>query len=68
MLNGGASSTVQVRNISEFGAALGVATPVGIPEKFTLIMGEAMRGDHATWYGDRRERLVLDSNEGGWYG
>jgi hypothetical protein len=30
----------QVRNISEKGATLEVATPVGIPESFTLIMAQ----------------------------
>jgi hypothetical protein len=36
---GGATIDCTVRNLSETGAALEVISPVGIPEKFTLVIG-----------------------------
>ena len=35
---GGSTIDCLVRNVSKAGAALEVATPVGIPEKFTLLI------------------------------
>jgi PilZ domain len=35
---GGGAIDCTVRNLSSSGAALGVTSPVGIPEKFTLIV------------------------------
>ena len=35
---GGSTIDCSVRNVSKAGAALEVATPVGIPEKFTLLI------------------------------
>jgi hypothetical protein len=35
---GGSAIDCTIRNVSKYGAALDVASPVGIPEKFTLAL------------------------------
>ena len=47
---GGAGIDCTVRNISATGAALDVASPVGIPDEFTLVIeGLLRRACHVAW-------------------
>jgi hypothetical protein len=39
---GGGAIDCTIRNVSSDGAALDVASPVGIPEKFTLVLPSAV--------------------------
>ena len=56
---GGGVIDCTVRNLSDSGAALDVVSPVGIPERFTLILPvggvqKALPSDMATGKADRR--------------
>jgi hypothetical protein len=54
---GGGAIDCTVRNISEAGAALDVTSPVGIPERFTLLM-EADRNKFACRVVWRKEKRI----------
>ncbi len=60
--NGDAGISCTVRNLSATGAALEVASPVGIPDQFTLIFD----ADHSTkpcrivWRKERRIGVTFD--------
>jgi len=45
-----------VRNLSKKGASLEIESPIGIPDKFTLVMKEdwAKRSCHVIWWSARR--------------
>jgi PilZ domain len=53
---GGGAIDCTVRNLSETGAALEVTTPVGIPERFTLVIEADQRQVqcHLVWRKERR--------------
>jgi hypothetical protein len=53
---GGGAIDCTVRNLSETGAALEVTTPVGIPERFTLVIEADQRHVqcHLVWRKERR--------------
>jgi hypothetical protein len=59
--NGGAIDCM-VRNVSDRGAALDVTTPVGIPDKFTLVLpaNGFHRPCHIVWRKDRRVGVAFD--------
>jgi hypothetical protein len=46
---GGSAINCVVRNLSDTGAALEVASPVGIPDQFELINGEFRRTCTVVW-------------------
>jgi hypothetical protein len=53
---GGGAITCMVRNMSDTGAMLDVATPVGIPDHFTLVLranGHRMPC-HVVWWKEKR--------------
>jgi hypothetical protein len=53
---GGGAIDCTVRNLSASGASLDVASPVGIPERFTLVMpaDELRRSCRVVWRKERR--------------
>ena len=53
---GGSAIDCTVRNLSAFGAALDVASPVGIPERFTLVVpaDEVRKPCRVVWRKERR--------------
>jgi hypothetical protein len=59
---GGSAIDCTIRNVSKNGAALDVASPVGIPEKFTLILPSD--GLHfpcrVVWRKERRIGVVFE--------
>ena len=59
---GGSAIDCTIRNVSKYGAALDVASPVGIPEKFTLALPSD--GLHFScrvfWRKQRRIGVVFD--------
>jgi hypothetical protein len=57
--NGGAINCM-VRNLSSAGAALDVASPIGIPEYFTLIIDRAHLPCHVMWRKERRIGVAFD--------
>jgi PilZ domain len=59
---GGAAIDCTVRNISDTGAALEVATPLFIPDRFTLVIQSAQvsRPCHVVWRKDRRIGIAFD--------
>jgi hypothetical protein len=60
--NGAAGISCTVRNMSETGAALDVISPVGIPEKFTLVMdgSELSKPCHIVWRKEKRIGIAFD--------
>jgi hypothetical protein len=63
---GGGAIDCTVRNVSNIGAALDVASPMGIPEKFTLVLpGDGLhlpcmsfgaKSDGSAWHSIRERR------------
>lgn len=52
---GGGAIDCTVRNISESGAALDVTSPLGIPERFTLVVSDGMhRACRIVWRKEKR--------------
>lgn len=53
---GGGAITCTIRNLSAAGAALEVTTPMGIPDKFTLVieMEHLKRDCRVVWQKERR--------------
>ena len=60
--SGGGSTECVVRNISSNGARIDIASPVGLPESFTLVItaDHFMRHCHAVWSADRRIGIAFD--------
>jgi hypothetical protein len=59
---GGSAIDCTIRNVSNDGAALDVASPVGIPEKFTLVLpsdGQTFPG-RIVWRKERRIGVVFE--------
>jgi hypothetical protein len=57
--NGGAIDCM-VRNRSASGAALDVTSPIGIPERFTLIADGARFPCHIVWRKEKRIGVAFD--------
>jgi len=51
-----------VRNISQTGARIDIASPVGVPEVFTLVIqvDHFMRRCHAVWSSERHIGVAFD--------
>jgi hypothetical protein len=51
-----------VRNLSSSGARIEIASPVGLPESFTLLIAADAfkRRCHAVWSADRRIGVAFD--------
>jgi hypothetical protein len=60
--DGGGSVDCMVRNVSIKGARLEVASPIGLPEAFTLVIevDQFKRHCHAIWGHDKRVGVVFD--------
>ena len=60
--SGGGGADCTVRNLSESGARVEIASPVGLPASFTLVIAadRFMRHCHAVWSADRRIGLAFD--------
>jgi hypothetical protein len=59
---GDGAITCMVRNMSDAGAMLDVATPVGIPDHFTLVLranGHRVPG-RVVWWKERRIGVVFE--------
>jgi hypothetical protein len=59
---GGGGVDCMVRNISDSGARLDIANPVGLPASFTLVIqtDQFMRRCHPVWSSDNRIGVVFD--------
>lgn len=59
--NGGSIACI-VRNLSSIGAALDVASPVGIPDRFVFVLGvdHLRRPCHVVWRSDKRIGIAFD--------
>jgi hypothetical protein len=59
---GGGGVDCTVRNISEGGARLEVANPVGLPQSFTLVIqaDQFLRRCHPVWSSDKRIGVAFD--------
>ena len=59
---GGGGADCTVRNISSTGARIEIASPVGLPDQFTLVItaDHFMRHCHAVWSADRRIGIAFD--------
>ena len=64
---GGGAINCTVRNLSNSGAALDVAGPLGIPDRFTLVL--LANGHHKScrvvWRKEKRIGVTFDSNAHG---
>lgn len=60
--SGGGGADCTVRNISESGARIEIASPVGLPASFTLMIAtdHLLRHCHAVWSADRRIGIAFD--------
>jgi hypothetical protein len=60
--NGGGGADCTVRNISANGARIEIANPVGLPERFTLVIASDrfMRHCHAVWSENYRIGVAFD--------
>ena len=60
--NGGGGLDCTVRNISSSGARIDIANPVGVPDRFTLVIesDQFMRRCHAVWSNEQRIGLAFD--------
>lgn len=60
--NGGGVLDCTVRNISERGARLDIANPVGVPKAFTLVIeaDHFRRRCHAVWSSERQIGVAFD--------
>jgi hypothetical protein len=59
---GGGGIDCTVRNLSSNGARLDVASPLGLPEAFTLLIDadHFMRRCHAVWINERQIGVAFD--------
>lgn len=60
---GGSSIDCTVRNLSETGAALDVASPLGIPAEFTLVTDDSHRPCRVVWRKEKRIGVAFDRIE-----
>lgn len=60
--DGGGGLDCTVRNISPNGARIDIASPVGVPESFTLVIeaDHFMRHCHAVWSSEQRIGVAFD--------
>ncbi len=60
--DGGGSVDCTVRNISQIGARVDIASPIGVPASFTLYIASEhfMRHCHRVWSSERRIGVVFD--------
>jgi hypothetical protein len=60
--SGGGSTDCMVRSLSSSGARIEIASPVGLPESFTLLIAADAfkRRCHAVWSADRRIGVAFD--------
>ena len=60
--NGGGGVDCTVRNISSSGARIDIASPIGLPESFTLVIeaDQFMRHCHAVWSSEQRVGIAFD--------
>jgi hypothetical protein len=60
--NGGGGLDCMVRNISQSGARIDIANPVGVPEVFTLVIeaDHFTRRCHAVWSSERQIGVAFD--------
>ena len=60
--SGGGGLDCTVRNISRTGARIDIASPVGVPEEFTLVIqaDRFMRRCHAVWSSERHVGVAFD--------
>jgi hypothetical protein len=58
----GGSVDCTVRNISQIGARVDIASPVGLPKAFTLVIesDQLLRRCHAVWSCDQRIGVAFD--------
>lgn len=58
---GGGAIDCTARNLSETGAALEVTSPLGIPDRFTLILADGLhRPCHVVWRKEKRIGVIFD--------
>jgi hypothetical protein len=59
---GGGAIDCTVRNVSETGAALDVISPIGIPDRFTLVLAaeRLSHSCHIVWRKERRIGVTFD--------
>ena len=60
---GGGGITCTVRNLSDTGAALDVTSPVGIPDRFTLVLDTetTLRPCRVVWRKEKRIGIVFEA-------
>lgn len=60
--SGGGGADCTVRSLSEGGARIEIASPVGLPTSFTLVIAadRFLRHCHAVWSADRRIGVAFD--------
>ncbi len=60
--SGGGGTDCTVRNLSESGARIEIASPVGLPASFTLVIAadHFLRHCHEVWSADRRIGVAFD--------
>ena len=60
--NGAAGISCTVRNLSDTGAALDVISPVGIPDRFSLVIDGEEHGKacHVVWRKEKRIGIAFD--------
>ena len=62
---GGGSIDCTVRNLSETGAALDVASQLGIPTEFMLVIDGEQRSCRVVWRKEKRIGVTFDKENGG---
>ena len=60
---GGSSIDCTVRNLSKTGAALDVASPLGIPAEFTLVTDDSQHPCRVVWRKEKRIGVTFDKME-----
>jgi hypothetical protein len=60
--SGGGGVDCTVRNMSSSGARIDIASPMGLPESFTLVIeaDHFMRHCHAVWSSERQIGIAFD--------
>jgi hypothetical protein len=60
--NGGGAMDCTVRNLSQTGARIEIASPVGVPAVFTLVIeaDHFMRRCHTVWSSEQRIGVAFD--------
>lgn len=60
--SGGGGLDCTVRNISQTGARIDIASPVGVPEEFTLVIetDDSMRRCRAVWRREQQMGVAFD--------